>query len=557
MSAAVTANVQVKVPLASSVKQYFFDNAVVGETDRFRRLNRMEAHYLCTQYAHQPYDWWGLPADAAETVSPSVQVPLGFTQPALNMLARQKRPTAPYNLAKAIVDRFTGLLFSEARKPDVEVEGDPDTDDFMHAAMEQMRFWARWREARAVGGATGSVLVTMHLRRGRFVMQAHNPKHVQVLWKDRRALEPLGVLVIYRYPQEDFITDPKTGETTTRIVDYLYRRIITDQDDTVYKPVKLEPGANLAWEIESTAEHRLGIFPGVWVQNKPVVEQEDGDPDCQGAWQSFDTIDRLLSQMNKALLLNLDPTLVIKVDPKELLAMGGSVRKGSDNALNVGTGDAKYLEMVASGVEAGHKLCDRLKQNVLDVTRCVLVDPEKLSGAAQSAKAMEYIYAPMLEQADELRSQWGDNGVIPMLRLIELMARKFHGVEAEQGGKKVILQLDLPKKSDGSVRKLGPGGWIRLKWGAYFSPTETDKQITIGNIISAKAGGIIDEETAVNTGAPIFGVQDAKKMLAQIQAEQAKAMAMGMGPEYGGDQELPPVAEAEPIMPAAGQGGKP
>jgi hypothetical protein len=340
-------------------------------------------------------------------------------------------------------------------------------------------------------------------------------------------------------------------------VDYLYRRIITNEDDTVYKPVKLAPGANLAWEVESTAEHRLGVFPGVWVQNKPVVENEDGDPDCQGAWQAFDTIDRLLSQMNKALLLNLDPTLVLKIDPKELLAMGGAVRKGSDNALNVGTGDAKYLEMVASGVEAGHKLCDRLKQNVLDVTRCVLVDPEKLSGAAQSAKAMEYIYAPMLEQADELRSQWGDNGVIPMLRLIELMARKFHGVEADQDGKRVILQLDLPKKADGTVRVLGPGGWIRLKWGAYFQPTETDKQIQIANIIAAKTGGLIDEATAVNAGAPIFGVQDAKAMLAQIQLEAEKALSMGMGPEYGGEQEPLPTTEAEPIMPAAGQGGKP
>ena len=555
MSAA-TANVQVKIPLASDVKEYFFENAVVGETERFRRLNRYEAHYLTTQYLHQPYDWWGLPADAAETVSPSVQVPNGFTQPALNLLARQKRPTAPYHLAKAVVDRFTGLLFSETRKPDVEVEGDPDTDDFLHAAMEQMRFWARWREARSVGGSTGSALVTLHLRRGRFVMQCHNPKNVQVLWKDRRALEPLGVLIIYRYPQEDFVTDPRTGETTARVVDYLYRRIITDQDDTVYKPVKLEPGVSLVWDVESEAEHRLGQFPGVWVQNKPAVEQEDGDPDCQGAWQSFDTIDRLLSQMNKALLLNLDPTLVLKIDPKELLAMGGAVRKGSDNALNVGTGDAKYLEMVASGVEAGHKLCDRLKQNVLDVVRCVLADPEKLSGAAQSAKAMEYIYAPMLEQADELRSQWGDNGIIPMLRLIELMARKFHGVEATQGEQKVILQLDLPRKADGSIRKLGQGGWIRLKWGSYFSLTETDKQIQIGNIVSAQAGGVIDEETAVNAGAPIFGVQDAKAMLAKIRAEKAAQLAMGMGPEYGDEPTVEP-NPAEPAPPEAGQGGKP
>ena len=58
-----TANVQVKIPLASDVKRYFYDNAVVGETERFRRLNRMESFYLTTQYLVQPYDWWGLPAE--------------------------------------------------------------------------------------------------------------------------------------------------------------------------------------------------------------------------------------------------------------------------------------------------------------------------------------------------------------------------------------------------------------------------------------------------------------------------------------------------------------
>ena len=339
-------------------------------------------------------------------------------------------------------------------------------------------------------------------------------------------------------------------------MEYLYRRIITDQDDTVYKPVKLEPAANLAWQIESTAEHGLRVFPGVWIQNKPVIEQEDGDPDCQGAWQSFDTIDRLLSQMNKALLLNLDPTLVLKIDPKELLAMGGSVRKGSDNALYVGSqGDAKYLEMIASGVEAGHKLVDRLKQNILDVTRCVLADPEKLSGAAQSAKAMEYIYAPMLEQADEFRSQWGDCGVIPILRLAEMMARKFHGVESQQGDKTVVLEIDLPKRADGSPRVLGPGGWIRLKWGAYFSPTENDKNMQVTTILSAKTGELIDGDTAVNAAAPIFGVQDANAMIAKIEKQKADEAASMFD-----DLNTPPPPGADkneaPNQPA-GQGGKP
>lgn len=543
------------------IKQYFRDNAVVGESRRFRQLDRYEAHYLCTQYAHLPYDWWGLSADQLETVSPEVQVPAGFTQPALSLLARQKRPTAPYNLAKAVVDRFTGLLFSEKRKPDIEVEGDPDTDGFLHACMEQMRFWPKWREARTLGGSTGSVLVTVHLKKGRFVMTSHNSKHVQILWKDRRALEPEAALILYRYPKEEYERDPRTGEQQARVVDYLYRRIITADDDTVYRAVKLAPNASLDWEVESVNKHKLGFFPGVWIQNMPVAEAEDGDPDCQGAWQTFDTIDRLLAQANKALLLNLDPTLTLKVDAKELAAMGGSVRKGSDNALYVGAGgSANYLEMTGAGVEAAQKLVDRLKQNALDVVRCVMVDPSTISGSAQSAKAIEYIYAPMLEKADDLRAQYGDMGVIPILKIIEQMARRYHGVETEREGKKVILRIDLPKRSDGTPHVLGPGGWIRIKWGAYFAPTETDRQTAIGNIVSAKSAEVIDSETAVRHAALLFDVQDPDAMLERIKADkeaEQSAMFGGGLPGYVEPSGVPEVTTGEEPGPPAGEGGNP
>ena len=138
------------------------------------------------------------------------------------------------------------------------------------------------------------------------------------------------------------------------------------------------------------------------------------------------------------------------------------------------------------------------------------------------------------------------------MRLAEMMARKFHGVEVEQGGKQVVLELDLPKRADGSPRVLGPGGWIRLKWGAYFSPTETDKQMQVTTIVSAKTSELIDSETAINQAAPIFGVQDAKKMIAKIEEQKASD-------QEDFNMELPPpVADQnEPPGPPAGQGGKP
>ena len=139
------------------------------------------------------------------------------------------------------------------------------------------------------------------------------------------------------------------------------------------------------------------------------------------------------------------------------------------------------------------------------------------------------------------------------MRLAEMMARKFHGAEVQRGDEKVVLELDLPKKSDGSPRVLGPGGWIRLKWGAYFSPTETDKQMQVTTIVSAKTSELIDSETAINQAAPIFGVQDSAAMIEKIEKQKADESAQ----MFGNMDAPPPADKNEPPAPPAGQGGKP
>ena len=301
--------------------------------------------------------------------------------------------------------------------------------------------------------------------------------------------------------------------------------------------------------------HGLGYFPGAWVQNLPVEDDEDGVPDCHGAWQIFDTIDRMDSQINKALLNNLDPTLVVKTNPQEVAQQGGSIRKGSENALYVGaSGNANYMEMTGQACEVAGKYIDRKKQQALDITRCVLVDPQTIAGAAQSARAIEYIYAPMLEKAGDLRSQYGSRAIIPTLKIAEDLARKYHDAEmTDAEGKPVVAKLDLPPKADGTPRKLGPGGWIKMTWGRYFAPTVQDQQVGVTNAVAAKAGGIIDAATAVQQGAELFNVQDPKAMQAKIEQERQSQLdeALSSGPYGAAD-----LASRGPTPPSS-QGVKP
>lgn len=522
---------------SDQAREFLKSHAVLDVTRRAQEIDRFEAHFRCTQYNHLDRDWWGFPADFTETVSPGVLLQgQGFDAVAEDestLGVRKKRPTAPYNLCRAIVNRFTGLLFSEARRPDILVEEDPQTQDYLRAAAKQMRLWPKLREARNIGGACGSVMLTVHLKNSKFTLETHKPQHVQVVWKDRQSFLIEAALIAYTYDVELPTYDEKTGEMSgTRIVQYLYRRIITETEDTVYTPIEVGPDAYHQWDIESSVKHDLGFFPGVWVQNLPEDHAEDGEPDCAGAWQTFDTIDRLLSQMNKGVLSNMDPTLSLAVDPKVVAAQGGSVRKGSQNALYLGPGgSASYLEINGAGINMGGALVDRLKQNALDVCRCVLVDPQTVSGAAQSAKAIEYIYAPMLEKADDLRSQYGDLCIVPLMEVVLQMAKRYDRVT--QDGRNV-LRIP-PRVEDGKVfpRELGKITDVTIKWGPYFAPTDTDRATQVSTIVSAKTGGIIDLQTAVDEAAVVFEVADAEAMLQRVTEEEKERVDSLLGGSGG------------------------
>lgn len=574
------------VPRNLEVRAFFYSNAVIGDDGlRFRQIDRYEAHYHGRQYAHLSYDWWGTNADAAETISPAVQVPLGWEQPMMGLSVRAKRPTAPFNLSKAVVDRFTGLLFSEVRRPRIQVEGDQDTEAFLLAVMEHSLFWAKVRQARSMGGATGGVMVTVGLRNGEFSLDVHNPKHITILWRDKRRLIPEAVLKMYTFTRTEDIIDERTRQRKgTQEVPYLYRRIISEQEDVVFKPVRLDasgaPPQDLRWEPESQVTHNLGFFPGVWVQNLPVLEEYDGDPDCQGGWQLLDTIDRIVSQINKGVLLNLDPTLVLAYDPKMVNASGG-IRKGSDNALTMGLGGtADYLEISGTGVEAGIKTMGILKQAFLDVVRCVMIDPQTISGSAQSAKAIELIYGPMLEKADDLRAQWGSLCVVPLLKTIEKIARTLMDNQPmTEDGQVVPYKFVLPKRivegEDGKPmyvdQRLGPGGYIQCKWGPYFAPTELDDKQRIENAVGAKAGGLVDHLGAIKHVSQIFGISnptEVKRVVDDELDQEASRAAAGMGAGVPFDDGPPPGADAGDAPeqgrqdgnqpgPPAGAGGKP
>ena len=585
-------------PRAAEVRRLLYDNACGGMSTRFRVLDRLDAFARCAEYDHQTTDWNGRQADALETISPSAVLPYGYTQPALGDTSiRERRPTAPARLVPTIIGRFSDLLFSENKIPWLSVEGDEDADDFVRAVFDTFGFWVKFYEARGYGGAMGSSLLMTSLQNGRFKLRPFSPKVVQdIVWEDRDQLIPAGVLIQYETIKSYEVLDERSRRPTGEIreVPFCYRRIIDEERDIVFKEKEMgddgKPPQEMEIDQRASVMHGLGRFPGCWVQNLPRSDVIDGEPDAEGIFQMVDSADRLNSQANFALMANMDPTLILSRDPKmRKMGGGGSIKKGSRDAIDVGLqGSANYLEFGAAAIGAARELAKDFRQQALDKSACILPGQEE-QAAAQSAKAIEYRFAPMLSKAGRLRTQWGA-AVKTIAEIVLELSRKWGKPESYAVNARPtfalphrVIEMDAdPDNPDVEpirterIRHPGKGGTVVLEWGDYFAPTPADTQQEVTTLVAAKEGGLIDQETAIKRAAPHFGVRDTRTLYRKVQEEAAEkdrkqadmmaglplgGMQSDLAADYAqqGQQPPPPPPSAggngEERPPPAGQGG--
>lgn len=480
------------------------------------RLNRLWAHYKCAQYAQRKLDWDGrecLDPMAHDAVSSQGFIPPGFYSAAVeDVPLKFRKPTAPYHLAKVIVDRFTALLFAEARHPNIRVEGDPATEDFARALSEQSRLWATCIKARTHGGSMGTCIVGFQFIDGKAVVEVHDPRWCRPQFKNRAQLTLKNIEKRYQYPVEEVDDDGDVEE-----VMYWYRRTIDEHRDVVYKPCRVDAGVPF-WEVDHEAVHDFGFCPVVWVQNLPSDDDVDGEPDAAGCFDSFDAIDSLVAQANRAVIANCDPTVVIVTE-----AAMDEVVKGTGNAIKLPSGSASYMEITGSGPAAALKLADEMRTRSLEVAQVVLDTPVS---ANETTVGVERAYSSMLAKGDMLREQYGQHLVTELMNMMLKAAKDLsERVEQDVDGTLVRHELVLPPRvvptgPDTSPllvpRKIGKITEISLTWPGYFEPTLADVTAAANAAGVAKQAGLLDDEHAVAFVAPYFQVDDPSAMLKAI-----------------------------------------
>ena len=514
------------------------------------------SYYSCQNYdgyAQSAYGHKAMGPVEREQVVRGDAIPPGYygagqgpasTKAAVDML----KPVAGYYLGRVIVNRFTSLIFSKKRHPKIGCD-DEKTEDWLKGWTDASKLWSRMVKARNYAGAMGSVAISFKFIEGLPRLEVHDPKWAMPTDYNRETREVGKFEIRYKYVLE---VRNRKGELEPTL--FWYRRIIDAQFDIVWPKVAVsdqEP----EWENEknSQVEHGFGFCPVVWIQNKEVDDDIDGIPDCYGVYDKIEAIDVLDSRAHCATIANTDPTPVVSSDLDF-----DEIVMGSKQAIQVEKGGSvAFAEIRGTAIEAATKLADRFEDQALTVARCQL-DKDK-GGSPKTATEVEHEYSSMIEEADILRSQYG-NGLEMLIKLVLKAARYLaepHDEPQSDGTvKRVSYTITLPKKvtknaDTGAVtysdRELGDGEQIYLRWPDYFEPTQTDVQALVTAAGQAlKVFGLIDQETATRYIATPFQIENPTAMIKKIK-DEIKVPGVGFDPLTA----APPAPGSPPAKPVS------
>jgi hypothetical protein len=547
---------------------------------RARLLTLYWQHYRATLYDQRARDWNGDPLTDPvehEAIAREMVVPPGFTDVyGSQSPLKFRKPSAPQNLVRQTVRRFTALLFGTGHHPQIAAQ-DAKTTDWLNAAVEAGRLWARMSLARDMGGGMGTSCVGFTFSRGKPVFEVHDPRWCSPRFVTAFAHDVAQLEVRYAYSTQEYDHDEECTVTKW----WWHRRLIDSTHDRLWAKVAVDPdGQEPQWNRIACkeVEHGFTVCPVAWIQNTPSLEGADGDPDCHGAFDQAGEVDRLIAQANRGILANCDPTLVVDTDDEP---DDGGISKGSDSAIYLSKGGgARYLEINGSGPKAAYDAAEKLEQRFCRMVGVVL---DQAKQGNRTATEVDQDASAMWERVGALREQYGELGVKALLEKLITAARAIQRRAPRRDPKTGALSrsaIVLPPRKvvnpdTGAVtfakRELPDASiagepMLELTWPPLTTPVLGDADTAQRAASGAINAGLLDTEHAAAFIAPYFKVEDPAAMLRSIKAAEAayqeaqsqQAMsAIGQGGEEPGTPEVTGTEEEAPAEQPAQGGAEP
>jgi hypothetical protein len=442
--------------------------------DRTRRLELLRLVLDGSLYTYLPYEFH------EERTAGGAYIPL-----------RQRRPSVRYALPRVVVEDSVALLFSEGHFPGID-SADADVRAAAAALARSTRLNSVMTEA-ALRGSIGSVAILMRVLRGRVFLDVMDTPYLTPEW------DPAAPDTLLRVTERVKVSGAALAAQGYDIGNPDSLWWFSRQWDSEAESWFLPMPAGTAWtatiDPARSVRHGLGFVPIVWIRNLPGGDATDGLATFRSAIETSIEIDYQLSQAGRGLKYSSDPTLLIR----EPAGVDGTMVHGAANALVVSEkGDARLLEIGGTASQAVIDYVRVLRELALESVHGNRADASRLTVPA-SGRALELMNQGLLWLADNLRISYGENGLLPLMRMMLRAA----GVYA----------LDV----DGvALPRLDATAPISLRWPDWYPPDAADRQKDAATIVSLVQAGLLSRETALRILAPDYDIADPGQELGRI-----------------------------------------
>jgi hypothetical protein len=399
---------------------------------------------------------------------------------------RRRRPSVRYPLCRIVVEDSVSLLFSEGHFPTIESPDQTVRSAFANI-IKETRLNLIMIDA-AMRGATGSVALLLRILKGRIFVDVLDTTYLTPTWDPSEPDTLLRVDERYKVSGSDLIGNGYTIDDPNE--EYWFSRSWDRNGETWFEPIPVAKPSQPMMDAVRSVSHKLGAVPIVWIKNLPgsptTGDSADGACTFAAAMHTQVEIDYQLSQVGRGLKYSSDPTLLLK-DPT---LPNGELIRGAGNALVVSEkGDARLLEIGGTASAAVIEYVRTLRELALESIHGNRASPDKVA-AAQSGRALELLNQGLIWLADNLRTSYGEVGLLQLARLI---------LRASQMYTLVVF--------DEEIGPLDTGARLSLKWPRWYPSTADDRQKDVQSLMSLVAAGCISKATAVKAIAACYDME--------------------------------------------------
>ena len=551
-----------------------------GKSPRTRRLEKIQSYHDCTAYDGRP-SWWDTRSPLQER-APCIVYP--FVARAVNS-----------NVAFAMGEgKFPTLLSMSSEDDDLDPsfglsKADSVTLDAFNAKMVDLAGLATtFRAAAKMAQAACSAALILCLRKGLPSVDLAWSKTCTPTFDPQDPKTVTSLTIRYRYVEPTWFAS--AGEFWPIVKEYL--RIIDATNDTTYLPAEIWDKADsgpVTPDPLQTRPHGFSFCPVVWYSHRKeaaATNDVDGKAIHQKATTQVEALDFTISQRFRAGLYAGDPQWSITgVSPDDgpgaqgrrpnVPAMnadvpaaqrgfdgsmylasngGGAIRKGPGEIWRTESPDAKVTQHTLPG-DALKSLQDNeadLLAKLSDSLGVVIIDGSTVKGAGDlSGRTLAFVFSSQLNLVSEFRDEFGRNCILPVICMFYRMLIAVSGVGVYLPGVKKALPILLKfQKSITSGGSIWVDPQIKLKWGDYFDPSDTDEATRVQTAIQALTASppLITHASAVEHIKSVFAISNVDQYVKAVLDEAAtrsannvaNAQAMMAGIPVGNDPTAPP-----------------